>query len=667
MAMMDVTNDPDRVTYPLKRTGGPGEFTRVSWDEALNDIAARLNGIRSEYGDSAVASYLGNPSAYATNAFAGFGGLLAKMGSYKAYGAGSQDSNARLTANYILYGDPMLLGVTDFVNCDFLIIVGANPLVSNGWMMYMPRIRHDLDEIAERGRVVVIDPRRSETAQRFEHLSVRAESDVWLLLGVLRVLIDEHRIDEDALEKNAVGWSDLKSRIANVTLDDAAKLTGLPEETITALAREFATSRRASIYGGLGICRGEFGTLGAFLLSALNVVTGRYGAEGGTLFGRPVLGIHKPAVGGHGEYVTRVGGVPTIAGYMATAMLPDDIEQEGEGQVRALLVMSGNPILTAPGGGRLERAIEKLDLTVSFDIYQTETNRYADYILPTTTFFERADWPALGMHTMLRPFLQYTDPVIAPIGEAREESEIFTDLARRMGLNDSCSGSSVANEEMDTVARIDAALRLGPVGDQFGKREGWSRDRLRAYPHGVIVNEMPDGAVGWKERIAYPDGRIRLWHDLIAPEFDRLFERDFDMSQLRLIGRRDIRSINSWMHNIDRLVRSQQPALLIHPDDAAARDLKTGDVARVASAHGSITIPINVSDEIDAGTVCYPHGWGHAAGWERANRTEGLNINLLLGLGTDAVEFVSGMTFIDCLEVSVEHAEPMAASNQPMA
>ncbi len=662
VAMAEVAHDPQRVTRPLKRVGGPGEFEPVSWDEALDDIAAKLAAIRRDHGGGAIASYLGNPTAYSTNSFMGFNEFMAAVGSEKPYGAGSQDSNARLTANYILYGAPALLGINDFIDCDFLLVVGANPLVSNGWMMFVPRIRHDLDAIAQRGRVVVVDPRATETARRYEHVAVRADSDVWLLLGMLRTLIDERLIDTALVEEISVGWETLAERIADVSLAEAAAHTGLEAATIAQLALDFAASERGAIYGGLGLCRGNFGALGAFLLSALNAVAGKYGAPGGIMFGRPVLaGSNRSMVGGYGDSKTRIGGIPTIAGFMASAMLPADIEEPGEDRVRALVISAGNPVVSGPGGERLERALAKLDLMVSFDLYETETNRYAHYILPSTTFLERPDWPFIGLNVMMRPFLQYTDAVIPPVGEARDEYGVFCDIARRMGMGaPSPSPEKQALGEQgllpDPVGQIDMAVRMGPAGECLGE-DGWSMERLREHPHGVMVDAIPSGAEDWRFRLGYPDGKLRLWHELLEPEFERLFAgRAKPRPELTLIGRRDIRSMNSWMHNIERLTRSQEPALLIHPDDAADCGIEDGDLVRLWNDNGEIHVHAEVSDEIVRGTVSYPHGWGHAAGWKRANETRGRNMNVLLGLGVESVEFVSGMTLIDCVGVSVERS-----------
>ncbi|HEX7872772.1 MAG TPA: molybdopterin-dependent oxidoreductase [Sphingobium sp.] len=660
VSVHQVTHDPDRVTVPLKRVGGPGEFAPVGWDEALDDIAARLKALLADHGAGALASYLGNPTAFSTNAYIGFMEFMSALGSYKLYGAGSQDSNARMVANYMIHGGPGMIVFPDLINTDFLLILGANPLVSNGWMIFDPRWRHDLDAIAQRGRVVVIDPRASETAQRFEHHAIKADGDVWLLTGLIRTIIEEGLVDPAVIARDTEGYCDLAVAMAMVGWDEIGERTGMDADVIRGLARDFAASPRAAVYGGLGLCRGRFGTFGGYLSSVLNAITGRYGQEGGVRFGRPPWALPpRPPVAGHGERRTRIGNLPTIAGKMPCAMLPADIEEEGDDRVRALILSAGNPVVSAPGGARLARALHRLDLFVSLDFYHNETNAHADYILPTTTFLERADWPYVGMFNLMRPFLQYSEAVIPPVGEAREDYAIYDAIARRMGL-DGPSAQPLKKRAArmgrlpDPNAMVDRMVRKGPVGDAFGRTDGWSRARLRDHPHGVMVEDMPDDRQDWRERIAYLDGRLRIWHPLATEEMARVHgEPSPQADTLRLIGRRDIRSINSWMHNVDKLVRSQEQTLMIHPDDAAARGIGDGASVRIANENGAITVPAEVTGDIARGMVSYPHGWGHKAGWERANRTEGVNVNILLGLGRDWVEPVSGMTLIDCLDVQV--------------
>ena len=667
-----ITYDRDRVLKPLKRVGGAGDFVEVSWDEALDDIAARLKTLRNTHGPEALASYLGNPTSFASEHFTTQLELMASMGSTRQYGASSQDTSARLAANYFAYGAPWTTGVPDLPSCDFLVIIGGNPLVSNGSLMWAPRIAHDLDAIARRGRVVIVDPRRSETAARYEHLPIRPNGDVWLLLGMLRTLLDEDLIAAETLAHDVSGWDQLRAQLQLASVEDCASRCDVPAEQIRALARDVVAAKRASIYSRIGICRGPYATLVNFLITAFNALSGSYSREGGTMFGREIFPRQKAKPGGYGETCSRTGKVPSVAGFLPSATMPDDILIDGDDKVRALLMSCGNPLLSAPGGERLEAALQALELFVSFDLYVNETNRHAHYILPGLSFLERADAPVIGFGFMIRPFIQYTDAVIAPLGDARNEYDVMLAIVQRMGI-----GAPAAARWRRVLGKfrlaprpltlIDAGLRLGPVGDRFGlRRDGWSLNKLRQHPHGVMVN-VPHGFESWHERIAYADRRIHVWHERIAGECSRLLAEAGTQPRFRLLSIREIRSLNSWMHNVDRLVRSQLPVLTMHPLDADELGVANGDLVRISTAAAALEVPVQRSDEVVRGAVCYPHGWGHRenhGGWQRANRTVGVNINRLLGLGVAAIEFVSGSSLIDGLEVSIEKV-PDAAATAP--
>ncbi|MDB5967859.1 MAG: hypothetical protein JWQ90_309 [Hydrocarboniphaga sp.] len=672
----EITYDPDRVLRPLKRVGGPGEFAPVSWDEALDDIGSRLKTIRKQHGPDAIASYLGNPTAFASENFVVQLELLASMGSTRQHGASSQDTNARLLANYVAYGAPWTTGIPDLPSCDYLIVMGGNPMISNGSLMWAPRIRHDFDEIAERGRVLVVDPRRSETAARYEHLPILPNGDVWMLLGMFRVLQDENLIDPDVLSRDVVGWDSLRLQVLRNDVGACARGCGVAAETIRDVARGFVRAKRSTIYSRIGICRGPYATLTNFLVTAFNAATGTYNLEGGTMFGREVFPSQKSTVGGYGESRSRHGDSPSVAGFLPSAMMPDDILIDGPGKVRALLVSCGNPLLSAPGGARLEEALKALDFMVSFDLYVNETNRHAHYILPGTTFLERPDLPIVGLGFMIRPFIQFTDAVIHPLGEARDGFDIYLAIVRRMGL-----GAPSASKLKRFIGKLglalrpmtmfDIGLRLGPVGDRFGLRKnGWSVKKLRQYPHGVMV-DVPHTYLTWRKRIAYPDQKIHLWQPAVESELARLFAERRPQPRFRLLSVRRIGSLNSWMHNVDRLVRSQKPALTIHPHDAAELDVADGDFVYIRTSADRLKVPVRLSNEVVRGAVAYPHGWGHSGGsWRRANNTNGVNINRLLGLGLQSIEFVSGTTLIDGIEVALEKAsatEMNATESAPTA
>jgi len=657
IAYHGVTHDPDRVTRPMKRVA-PGRFEPVSWDEALGDIAARLSAIIAEHGPDAVASYQGNPPAYATDGMTGFRMFLKALGTTKIYGAGSQDTNARFTANWILYGSPLTIDVPDVNNADFMLIFGANPLISHGSLIFTPRVRQQLDAVAARGGVVVVDPRRSETAARYEHVAIEPNSDCWLMLAMLKTLADEGLADAAFLAERCAGWPELRVALAGIDYDDAAQRTGIAVETIRALARRLTASPKSVCYGRVGICRGPHATLANFLLSALNMVGGTFGHEGGSTFATPVLaGSDRATTGGYDEVRSRVGNFPSVTQFLPSAVMPDDILEPGPGKVRALLSLGGNVLLAAPGGERLRRGLEQLDLSVSFDLYINEAGSYADYVLPGLTFYERADLPMVPFMSMVQPFLQYAEPVIAPVGEARSEFDTFCEILARMGLRMPAASpdevaAQAAGGQMRPLEVLDGAIRQGLAG----LHGDWSIEKLRQHPHGVML----DIPIPWgnQDKIAHADGKIHLWDDMVAAELDRLFATA-PIEGLKLLSRRDMRSHNGWLHNVDRLIRSQKPTLHIHPADAAERGLVDGDRATLSNRFGAIEVEVEVSADHLHGTVSYPHCFGHGTGgWQRANRAGGANVNILLGHGPDVVEAVSGTTLMDGIAVELTALRP---------
>lgn len=660
-AMKDIVYDPDRVTEPLKRVGKPGEFEHVSWQSALDDIAARLKDIVGRHGPRAFATYLGNPAAFSMAHMFYAKGFMDAVGSPNLFSPAAQDTSSRSVASYFLYGNPALFPIPDLPRTDFLLVFGANPLVSQGSLLSDPRLRDHFDAIAERGRVIIVDPRRTATAARYEHLPIRPNSDVWLLSALLRVLLDESLLDTKFLTEHVDGWRQMADALRALPIDRCSELTGIDRDKVVGLARDFAGSDHAAAYGRVGICRSQFATLSNVLLDALNIVTSNFGTPGGSVFGYSALDIVKLsrafAMDGYANVRSRIGGLPDVMGHLPSSVLADEISVEGEGRVRALMITAGNPVLSSPGGQALARAFAKLDLFFSLDFYVTESNKYAHYILPATTFLEREDCSLAFMSQMVRPFLQYTAPVIAPVGEARNEYAVFSALARRMGI-----GELFTSKLMRLLAKVgfkitprrmtDLALRLSDIGDKFGLRpSGWSVAKLERQAHGVMIDKnIPD----WRDRITHPDQRIRIWNRTIAGEFERLRRYENSGNMLRLFGRREVRSINSWMHNDPRLTRNAKPVLMMHPGDAAARGLLDGQRVYLSSKAGSVRVVLHVTDEIIEGSVCYPHGWGHAGGWRQANAIEAANINILASTDPRDQESVSGMSFLDGIPVEVK-------------
>lgn len=664
--MVDVQNDPARPIHPLRRTAD-GNFERVSWQVAIQDIGRRLRTVRDRHGSDAIGMYMGNPMAFTYSGLVWAKGTADALGSPHFYTASSQDTNSRLVASALFYGSPLTVGVPDLHRTDFLLMLGANPIVSHGSMISGTHLRDALTGIPARGgRVVVVDPRRTETARLFEHIAVRPDGDAWLLLSMLQVIFADGLEDRRALGRLTIGSRELRDLAERFPPEETAHLSGVDASTVRGLARDLASAPRAAVYGRVGVCTGGFGTLVCFLVDALNAVTGNLDRPGGSVFPTPPIDVYQPVIkrglDTYGARHSRVGNLPDVLGTMPAGVMADEILTPGPGQLRALLVVSGNPVLSVPDGTALKRALGQLDLMVSIDIGINDTNRDADYILPATTFLEREDMPLQMLAYQLRTFMQWVDAVVEPRGEARQEWEILRDICAELGL----VPSSV--KEVQRLGRIgralkprtmfEAMLRLGPYGDRFGLRRGGLNARvLRANPHGVVLaDEVPTGVL--PGRITHSDNRIHLAPPEIHHEVDRLlaatqFDPDYP---LRLFGRRELRSINSWMKNAQKLtVGGSGPTAQLHPRTAAELSVVEGESIRISSAGGEVHAVAELTDDVMVGTVCLPHGWGHEVGVDgRSAGIGGPNSNSLTRAGAEQLERVSGMSVLNGIRVRVE-------------
>jgi anaerobic selenocysteine-containing dehydrogenase len=675
IAMTGVQNDPDRVLHPLKRIGGPGEFERTTWDEALTDIAARLRRLRDTRGPDGIAWYMGNPGAFSYSHTLWVKGFLDGLGSPHYYSAGSQDVNNRFAASALLYGSPLVVPIPDLKRTRFLLMIGANPLVSHGSVLSAPRIREQLNEIVDRGgRVVVVDPRRTETARQYEHLAIRADADAWLLLSMLNVIFSEQLADREFLSRHTRGAEELARRCSDFPPERAGEATGIDPERVREIARAFATAPSAAAYGRTGSCLGRFGTLVAYLLDALNAVTGNLDRPGGAVFGRPPIALddigEKIGLATYGKVRSRIGGYPDVIGNLPATLLPEEITTPGKGQIRAFFVSAGNPVLSVPDGTALEQAFNELELMVSLDFYVNETNRHADYVLPATTFLEREDVPVAFLGLFSTPFIQITKPVVPPSGEARQEWRVIDDLSRRIGVAPYSAVGLRALARLGLRLRprqvVDLVLRAGPAGDLFGlRRRGLSLKKVARHPHGLVLDDQI--ATGVLERkVRHEGGRVRLDDPDAVEEIRRLVSANGAAAEfpLRLIGMRELRSHNSWMHNAPLLMRGGRThALRMNPDDARDAGIADGEPARISSAAGSVEAPVEVTDDMSRGTVALPHGWGHNGGWSLANEAGGVNVNLLAPSGVDALERLAGMAHLNGIPVRVEAVAPLPQPN----
>lgn len=676
IAFTEVVNDPDRVISPLRRLPDGG-FEEVSWDAALTDIATRLGDIHARYGAASIGWYAGNPGAFSYDHIPAVALFLTALGRRShLYTASSQDSHPRLMASQLLYGYPMSVPFPDLSRNDLLVVMGANPVVSHGSLIAAPRMRERMHAIVKRGgRVVVIDPRKTETAAQFEWLGIRPDSDALFLLSLLQVMFAENLVDPKAVRAQADGVEWLMRRCAPFTPEKTEAETGIPADAVRALARDLVRTPRAAVYGRLGTCSGRSGTLTTYLMDAVNLVAGNVDVPGGAVFGSLGIPGEQWVVKvfgallrrGYTKNRTRIGGFGNVIRSEPATLMAKEIQQPGNGQVRALFVSAGNPVLSVPNGPALSDAMKTLDLSVALDFYVTETTSQCDYILPTTTMYEREDFPLLSQTFYIKPFRQATEAVIKPIGQSRTEWDIIDDLMQRMSgrtkmftvLAGLRSAARLAGRRFSLRPVVDGLIRFGPGGDRGGfRRGGLSFDSLKSqHPHGKVLSE--DMATGVLPTVvSYRSGRIRLVHNDIGEAIKDLSRRVSPLEYpLRLIGMRDSRSENSWMHNSPLLMRGERgPKALIHVDDAGRRGIADGDEISVRSPFGKIALPATLTEDIVPGTVAIPHGWGHngKGGWQVANRAGGANVNELMSDDPQDVESLSGMAWISGVPIEVE-------------
>jgi anaerobic selenocysteine-containing dehydrogenase len=645
VAIADVHHDPDRLRQPVRRTAA-GEFVPIGWDEALDVVVARLRAIRSRYGNDGVGFYWGNPTGNNHGALLLIGAFTKALGTRNRYSAGSQDANPRLVASYCLYGSSVSLPVPDIDRTHYFLCIGANPVVSNGSVMTAPDARARLRAIRARGgRVVVVDPRRTETARDAdEHVAIRPGGDAALLLAMSQVLVQRGRIDRAFLERAASGWSEIERRLSDFTPARVAGSTGVPAETIERLALEFADAPTAVAYSRVGVCVGPYATLATYATDLLNIVTARLGRVGGPMFPTAAFELaglaRRMGLEGHDRWRSRVRGLPETLGDLPAATLVDEIETAGPGQVRAMVTFAGNPVLSVPNGRRLDAALDTLDFMVSIDIYVNETTRHADVILPPCWSLAEDHVDLLFSGLAVRNVARWSPPVVEREAGELADWEILLELTERLGggptgapwIDRLLALARPLGLRWEPTAFSDLLLRTGPYGDWFLPwSAGLNMEKLKAAPHGIDLGPLKPGFEG---RLFHADRRIHLAPALIVGAMDGLrndLARSPAPDRLVLIGRREGRSNNSWMHNVPALVSGRERCvLLVHPEDAREHGVRDGETVVLESRVHRGEVRVRVTDEMRPGVVSLPHGWGHAASapWQRtAGAHAGVSIN----------------------------------------
>lgn len=628
LALKDVHEDPDRLRRPVRREGD--SWREISWDEALNETAERLLAIQRAHGSEAVASYFGNPQVHSYSGLMGGARLLRALRSRNRYSATSVDQLPHHLVSWLLYGHQLMIPIPDLDRTQFLLVLGANPVVSNGSLMTAPDVAQRLKALRARGgRLVVVDPRRTETAALADtHLFVRPGSDALLLLALLQVIFAEGLAAPGRLADSLVGLEALRTICDEWTPERVAGPTGIDAAHIRQLAREFAASPTAVCYGRMGVSTQAFGALSQWLIQLLNIVTGNLDREGGAMFTSPALDTRRSGVGfgtpgSFAKRKTRVRGLPEFSGEYPVAALAEEILTPGKDQIRGLVTAAGNPVLSTPNGGQLSAALPQLEFMVSIDFYINETTRHAHLILPPTFALERDHFDLVFHMLAIRNTVKYCEPLFPRQADQRHDWEICEGLASRLESLDPARRppalTRLASRWLTPKRSIALGIRTGERGAGWNPLSaGLTLGRIAREPHGIDLGPLQPCL---PQRLWSRDKRIELVPALLRDDLHRLAATFSDVpadppsgsERMSLIGRRDLRTNNSWLHNSQRMVKGPPRCTLqIHPTDAAPRSLTDGAIAVVRSRTGTVRVPVEVTDALMPGVVSLPHGWGHA-------------------------------------------------------
>ncbi|MGV6851913.1 MAG: molybdopterin oxidoreductase family protein [bacterium] len=666
IALKDIYNDPDRLKVPIKRQADG--WQEISWKQAYQEVVAHLQAIQKQYGNDAVAVYQGNPSVHNLEAMLFAPSLVRALKTKNRFSATSVDQLPDQLASYLMFGHGLFIPLPDLDHTDFLLIIGANPVVSNGSMMTAPGIPRRLKAIRKRGgKVYVVDPRRTETSQLAdEHIFIRPGTDALMLLSMLHIIFKQSKQRLDHLEEFCEGLTVVESLVEPYPAEKTAAITGIPAAQLEQLVDTFCASEKACCYGRIGVSTHEFGSLAHYLINVLNIVTGQLDKVGGTMFAQPAFDFlasaRKKPKKSFANNFTRVRKLPDFNGEFPVASLAEEILTPGEGQIKALLISSGNPVSSTPNSQNLDQALDQLEYIVSIDFYLNETSRKANIILPPPYALERPHYDLVFHALAIRNTSRYSQAIFSPPKQQQSDADIFIELTGRMqgaGLINSLATrlkkwfvKSIGIERI-----IDHHLKKGP----YASSHQLSLKKINQNPHGIDLGAMKPCL---PQRLFTENKTINLAPDKIIVDAKRLEAHFFDDQikpensdfDLLLIGRRNPRSNNSWLHNSYRLVKGKKRCLaFMHPQDARQRKLDEGELVRVKSRAGQIEIEVHITEDIMQGVVSVPHGWGHDMKGVKLNiatQHAGVNINRL----TDEllIDQVSGNAALNGVPIAVE-------------
>jgi anaerobic selenocysteine-containing dehydrogenase len=677
-------HDPDRIRVPMVREGET--WREVTWDEAFARCEELVQGVLERHGREAITAYIGNPTAHNFSLGRYVGILVGLSQLPMIYSAGTVDQWPKNLSCMLMYGNMWWIPSPDIQRTDYWVIMGGNPQASQGSLLAAPDVLGEIDRIRERGgKVVVIDPRRTGTADKAdEWVPIVPGTDAAFLLAVVNVLWEDGLVDLGGLGDLLNGVDDVRRLAADFTPERVEATCGIPAETIRRLAHEIASAPTASVYGRIGLCNQEFGTLASWLVDVVNILTANFDTPGGLMFGNPlswcVASLPNPEFADGvqtGRWRSRVRGAPEVLGQLPLSCLAEEISTPGEGQLRALVTIAGNPVISAPDAGKLDEALGELECMISVDNYLNETTRHAHVLLPGLAALEQHHFDDLIPMWAARSAATFSKPVFPPADGRPEEWEILTRLGGILAgmrnedidvdaIDDgyfSALAEAVGADPAVALAQspgrgalrlLDLQIRTAPFGDRYGEDpDGLTLEKIEAEPHGIDLGPMVPRL---RELLNTPSGKVELAPPYITADLERLRRRlDREVSSLLLISRRHVRSNNSWMHNVKVLVKGKDRCtLLIHPEDAGRTGVRDGELANVSSEAGTVAVTVEVSDEMMPGVVSLPHGWGHdKAGTRMAVAREHAGVNNNLLAPGDFLDVISNNAAVNGIPVEV--------------
>ncbi|MCU0467899.1 MAG: molybdopterin oxidoreductase family protein [Arcicella sp.] len=601
VGLKDIYLDKNRLKQPVRKTHNGWET--ISWEEAFTEVSSKIKDFQKQYGKDVIGVYQGNPSVHNSGTLLSAPGFLRVLGTRNRFSATSADQLPHHFAAWQMFGHPLLLPIPDIDRTDFMLIIGANPLASNGSLMTVPDVANRLKAIQKRGgKFVVIDPRKTETAKiADQHLFIKPATDVYLLLSLVHEITSQIETSEQIQQ--------LKSIAQFYSPETVSKITGIAVEQIKSLAKDLLNAKTAVVYGRMGVSVQAFGGVCQWLINCINILTNNLDSVGGAMFPQPafdLLGRAKKGENIFNRWQSAVRKLPEFDGELPVSAMAEDILAGG---IKMLLTVCGNPVLSTSNGTQLDKALASLEYMVAVDIYINETTQHANIILPPTTGLEVAHYDVVFHNLAIRNTAKYSEPLFEKDKNQRHDWEIFEELKNRISIEEGTEIPKPKNPE----AKLALAMKFGPYG-----KAGLTLQQLKDNPHGEDLGALKPCL---KEVILTESQDINLLPDLILQDLTRvkthaekllITEKNTDFD-LQLIGRRHLRSNNSWMHNSERLVKGRNRCtLLIHPETANKQGVANQEIVQIESRVGKVEITVEITDEIMPDVVSIPHGFGHA-------------------------------------------------------